>query len=244
MTRNNFRRVEPRVQYTLRPEGIDWIRQMSFSAQFRNLTQLETGQLEEREWQFQPFSLDLQSGDGFNLQVTRTYEFLDRSFNIFDVEILPGDYTNWDYRIFGRTAGQRKVSLFGGLGWGGFWSGEQFGYNARVTLRPQPGYSISGNFNHNKVTLPQGSFNADVFEIEGQWNPSPWIATTTQIQYDNQSKLVGLFARLRWIVTPGSDLFLVYTHNWQNLGPGLFDERNLVTLSRGASTKLTYTYRF
>ena len=244
VTRNNFRRVEPRIQYTLRPAGIDWIRQMDFSAQLRNLTQLETGRLEEREWQFQPFSVDFESGDGINFQATRTYEFLDRGFNVFDVEILPGDYTNWRYNVFGRTAGQRKVSLFGGFNWGGFWSGEQSGVFARVTVRPQPGYSISGNFNHNKVTLPQGSFNADVFELEGQWNPSPWVATTTQIQYDNQSKLVGLFARLRWIVTPGSDLFLVYTHNWQNLGQGLFDERNMVTLSRGASTKLSYTYRF
>jgi hypothetical protein len=55
---------------------------------------------------------------------------------------------------------------------------------------------------------------------------------------------VGLFARLRWIVTPGSDIYLVYTHNWQNLGEGLFDRADLVTLSRGGSIKANYTYRF
>ncbi|MEX2466655.1 MAG: DUF5916 domain-containing protein [Gemmatimonadota bacterium] len=244
VTRNNFRRVEPRIQYSLRPASIDWLRQMDFSVQFRNLTQLGTGLLEEREWQFQPLSFDFESGDGFNYQLTRTYEFLDRSFEVFGVPILAGGYTTWNSRIFGRTAGHRKVSLFGGYGRGGFWNGDQSGFSARLTFRPTPGVSVSGNFNHNKVTLPQGSFTADVYEIEGQWNPSPWVSTTTQFQYDNQSDIVGLFARLRWIVTPGSDMYLVYTHNWRNLGLGLLENPDLVTLSRGASVKLSYTYRF
>ena len=46
------------------------------------------------------------------------------------------------------------------------------------------------------------------------------------------------------IVEPGNDIYLVYTHNWQNLGDGLFDDRDLVTLSRGASIKVSYTHRF
>ena len=37
---------------------------------------------------------------------------------------------------------------------------------------------------------------------------------------------------------PGSDLFFVYTHNWQN------DPRGLVTVSRGATTKINYIHRF
>jgi hypothetical protein len=30
---------------------------------------------------------------------------------------------------------------------------------------------------------------------------------------------------MRWIVTPGSDLYLVYTQNWRNTGTGLLDNR-------------------
>ena len=44
--------------------------------------------------------------------------------------------------------------------------------------------------------------------------------------------------------TGGSDLFLVLTQNWQNLGDGLFDaNRDFLILSRGVSVKLNYTYR-
>ena len=41
-------------------------------------------------------------------------------------------------------------------------------------------------------------------------NPSPWVSITNQLQYDDQSELVGLFARLRWIVKPGNDVYFVY----------------------------------
>ena len=104
--------------------------------------------------------------------------------------------------------------------------------------------SLSANIQHNDVTLPQGSFSANVYELETEWNPSPWIGATTQLKYDDVSKVVGLFARLRWIVKPGNDVYLVYTHNWENLGAGILENRELATLSRGASLKVNYTYRF
>ena len=35
-----------------------------------------------------------------------------------------------------------------------------------------------------------------------------------------------------------------YTHNWRNLGPGILDNPDLITLSQGGSIKMNYTYRF
>jgi len=47
-------------------------------------------------------------------------------------------------------------------------------------------------------------------------------------------------------VKPGNDVFLVFTQNWQYQALDILDpdERDLVTLSRGGSIKLNYTYRF
>ena len=92
--------------------------------------------------------------------------------------------------------------------------------------------------------LPQGDFVADVYEVEGQWNPTPWVSAMTQVQFDDVSDLVGLFSRIRWIVKPGNDIYFVYTHNWQNLGAGILDNPDLITLSRGGAIKANYTYRF
>jgi hypothetical protein len=245
VTRNDFRRVEPRIGFSPRPESIGWIRKLDFAVQFRNLTELGTGILEEREWQFNLLGIDFESGDGFDVEATRKYEYLDRSFEVSEgIDVLAGEYTTWEYSLRGRTTGRRRLSLFGGVTLGDFWSGERTRLDTRLTFRPNPGVSLSANVEHNDVRLPQGDFSATVYELETEWNPSPWVSATNQLQYDDVSKVVGLFARLRWIVKPGNDVYLVYTHNWQNLGPGILENRDLITLSRGASFKVNYTYRF
>lgn len=247
VTRNNFRRLEPRIGWSPRP-AIPWIRNLDFEVQFRNQWQMGTGLLEEQELSTKPFGINFESGDGFDVNVTRSREYLEGDFEISDGIVIDGmrDYAWWETRISGRTTGRRKVSLFGGFTFGDFWDGERLQYGGRVTFRPNPGVQLSTNLQVNDVTMPDGSFTASVYEIEGQWNPSPWVAFTNQLQYDDQSGLVGIFARMRWIVTPGSDIYFVYTHNWQNLGSDLFDrdQRDLITLSRGASIKANYTYRF
>jgi hypothetical protein len=247
VTRNNFRRVEPRIGWAPRTPGIDWLRRMDFSVQFRALTSLDTGILEEREWALNLLGLEFESGDNIDLRATHTYEYLDNGFEVSDgVQILPGRYGYWDYRLNGRTAGRRRVSFFGGMTWGGFWNGDRRQYDGRLSFRPGPGLTLSTNVQYNDVTLPDGSFTASLYELETDWNPSPWIAITNQLQYDDVTELVGLFARLRWIVKPGNDVYFVYTHNWQyqNRDPLDPDQRDLITLSRGASVKVSYTYRF
>ena len=247
VTRNNFRRVEPRIEFNPRLPSISSIRRLQFSSQFRAQTSLATGILEEREWQLGLLGIDFESGDNVNFQATHTYEFLDSGFEISEgVDIDPGRYGYWDYRVFARTANQRRASLWGNLSWGGFWNGHRTQYGGRLSFRPTPGVTVSANIQYNDVTLPDGSFTASVYEFESSWNPTPRVALTSQLQYDDVSELVGLFARMRWIVKPGNDVYLVYSHNWQydHLDPLDPDRRDLVTLSRGASIKVNYTYRF
>jgi hypothetical protein len=245
VSRNDFRRVEPRIGWSHRPENIDWLRKFDVSVQFRNLTELGTGILEEREWDFNVLGLNFESGDNISLNVKRVYEYLDADYEISDgIDILAGEYETWEYGIRGNTTGRRKISIFGGVGWSGFWNGNRKNGSARVTLRPNPSLSLSTNFQYNDVTLPQGDFQANLYEVEANLNPTPWVSVTGQVQYDDVSGLVGFFGRLRWIVKPGNDIYLVYAHNWQNLGEGLLDNRDLITLSRGGSIKLNYTYRF
>ena len=258
--RNNFRRIEPRFGWSPRTPGISWLRRLDFSIQFRELVSLDenlggkdawlmrgVGGVEERQWQFNVLGVDFESGDSFDFQITQTYEYLDSDFSPSEgIVVVPGDYTNWEYSLRGRTAGQRRVSLFGNVSQGGYWDGDRFQYGGRVSFRPSPGLTLSTNFQRNEVDMPDGSFNVNLYELSTDWTPTPWIATTGQLQYDNQSEIVGLFARLRWIVKPGNDIYLVYSHNWRydaldTLDP---DNRSLQTLSRGASVKAQYTYRF
>jgi hypothetical protein len=60
------------------------------------------------------------------------------------------------------------------------------------------------------------------------------------VQYDTQSSLLGWQSRFRWIVTPGSDFYVVYTHNWLD-DPQL---NRIATLDKRFASKVLYTYRF
>jgi hypothetical protein len=93
------------------------------------------------------------------------------------------------------------------------------------------------------VRLEQGSFDTNLVRLSGSWNLSPLTSFTGNVQYDDVSRVVGLFARARWIVRPGSDVFLVWTHNWQNEVARLLD-REFTLLSRGGAVKVNYSYRF
>jgi len=246
VTRNNFRRVNSRVEWSPRVPSVSWLRALNFETQLSTQDAIDTGILEEREWQFKVLGLSFESGDGIEFNANQRFEFLDESFEVIDgIAVAPGEYSNWEYRVGGRSSGRRRVSLNGSLSESGFWDGDRRQTEARVTFRPNPGVSLSTNFEYNSVDLSSGSFTASLYEVSGDWNPSPWVSITNQVQYDDQSELVGLFARMRWIVKPGNDVYLVYSHNWQYVhllaSP---NERDLITLSRGASFKVNYTYRF
>ncbi len=94
------------------------------------------------------------------------------------------------------------------------------------------------------MKLPEGDFSTNLLNIDVDWQMSPWTSFTSNLQDDDVSEIVGLFARFRWVIRPGSDLFLVYTHNWLNMDGGLLDRFSLSTISRGATTKINYTHRF
>ena len=57
---------------------------------------------------------------------------------------------------------------------------------------------------------------------------------------DSVSAVLGWQSRFRWILKPGSDLYVVYTHNWKD-DPSL---DRFSTLDRRAASKILYTYRF
>lgn len=111
------------------------------------------------------------------------------------------------------------------------------------TIRPRRGVSLTSEYERNEVRLDQGAFNTNLMRVSGAWNLSPFTSLVGSVQYDDVTRVMGLFARGRWIVRPGNDIFLVWSHNWQNEVARLLD-REFTTLSRGGALKVNYTYRF
>ena len=241
--RNGLRRVQPSFSWAPRPERWKSVRQLEFGIFYEHLLDLDNV-LQTRQANITLLEVRYQSGDSFSIRNNNRFERLDNSFEISDGVTLPvGEYRFSDLRFGAQSADLRPVSGRIGYTLGDFWSGSRRSSDVGVSVRPVQGVTISTNWERDDVTLPQGDFTTDLVRLSGAWHLSPWASVTGNVQYDTVSEIVGLFTRLRWILTPGSEFFLVYTHNWQYDRTAVVDARFL-TLSRGVTTKINYTHRF
>jgi hypothetical protein len=61
-----------------------------------------------------------------------------------------------------------------------------------------------------------GSFTQDLVSGRVLVNFSPDLQVNSFVQYDNDSRTVGMNTRLRWTFDPLGDVFVVYNHNVQD----------------------------
>jgi len=109
---------------------------------------------------------------------------------------------------------------------------------ADMACRPLSGINLSASWSRNGVNLEEASFATNLVRISASVALTPLLAFTANLQYDDLSRIAGLYSRLRWTVRPGSDLYVVYTHNWQQNPLDRFR-----SLNRQTAAKLAYTAR-
>jgi len=245
--RRGFRRHQPTLTIAPRPQRWESIRQTEHQISFEYLTDLDN-RLLTRNTDITPLQLNFESGDRLSVAVGRNFERLDRVFTIFGsgddaIRIQPGDYHSDKWSANFNTAGRRMLSGGANFERSGFWGGHRDRVDLFSTIRSRGGVSLSANYQYNNVTLPQGDFDTNLLRLSWAWNLSPWTAITGNVQYDDLSNVVGFYARLRWIIQPGNDVFLVWSNNWLYDDGPLSDSR-FSTLSSGGALKLNYTFRF
>jgi hypothetical protein len=195
-----------------------------------------------REMEFTLLETQFHSQDSFAFVVSSIEEHLDEPFGISRNMTLPAGarYDFARYQIRGQTANRRVVAVNGRIEGGSFYSGTRRQAVMNVTLRMRPGYIVYLNTELNSVRLAEGDFASHVFRLVGETQFTPWMALVNNVQYDTVTRVAGWQSRFRWIVRPGNDLYLVYTHNWLD-DPTL---GRFATLDRRFATKLLYTHRF
>lgn len=240
VSRRGFRRLQPSVGYEPFLEQHSWIRNLEFGVRFEYLTALDLQPLTVQTG-VQPFGLTLESGDSFEGSVDRLFERLEAPFDLLGdgrIVIAPGTYTTHTGTIELRTADFRPVSGDVEVSHGGFWSGLQTEVRTAVSVRPWAGITLDAEWEYSALRFDAARATTHVLRLNGTVAPTPDVALSTRVQFDNVSDRLGLFARLRWIPSPGNDLFLVLTQNWRHV-----DDR-LTPTSAELASKLTYSVRF
>ena len=238
--RNSFRRVEPRIRFSPILEKSSTIRELKWEVSFENLMSLQWKKLTQNI-RLTPLSIRFESGDEISYQIIRNFERLEYDFDILgdnSIVIPVGNFTNWSHQIELETANYRKIVYGIELKTEGFWSGNRTEYENELIFRPFPGINLNLGYIHSRVDLREGNFKTNLVRFLGDFDFTPFISFSSNIQYDDISENIGMNNRFKYTITPGSDIYFVYNHNWFN------DNGKYKTSSMMGATKITYTQRF
>jgi hypothetical protein len=243
VTRTGYRHYTSEVILGPRPDRYQWLRRYTLGGEFDLLVDPETNDTLTRVVEV-PFGLEMQSGDQVNFSAIVSHERLEDDFHLGGATLEAGrtfDFTR--YQLSASTANRRMIALSPRVEWGSFFSGERLETALNLTLRLRPGLISYLSAELNRVDLPETDpFSTRLYRAVLETQFSPWVALVNNVQYDSQSAVIGWQSRFRWIIEPGNDLYIVYTHNWRDDPLDL--ERRYMTLDRKAASKVIYTLRF
>jgi len=129
-----------------------------------------------------------------------------------------------------RTYAGRPVSGELEFNIGEFFNGRILKASLTLLVKFNKHLSVQLNHEYNSVSLPGGSFVAQVINSRINYNFTSKLLTSAAIQYDNVSEEFLLNFRLNYIYRPGDDFLIVYNENrdFNNAFGGLINRTLLV----------------
>jgi hypothetical protein len=214
--RTDMRRNFGLARYSNRPRlrSIPNLRRLTTQASINYLTNNED-RLDTRE-AVARVETEFTNSDLFSVSYTDNFERLVRPFVIATGVAIPvGSYDFHTTRI-GYIAGQqRRLSGEVVFEAGPFYDGDRKTItvnNGRLQVTPQ--MSLEPSLSINWVNLAQGSFTLKVARTRATYTITPRMFVSGIVQYNSGVNSFGSNVRFRWEYRPGSELFVVYTDDF------------------------------
>jgi hypothetical protein len=218
MMRTNMQTFFARLSYQPRPEkGLlgRLVRQFFFGASGDFYWDL-SGRLETSTITASPLSLRTESGERLGLEVVLNRDVLPYDFKVAEGVTLPaGPYDFTNYRFEFSTASHRPAVLDMNYNFGEFYSGHYDDTKICLILKYKGYANLDLDINFVRGRLPQGNFSENVYQLKADIFLSPDFGLMNYIQFDDISNQLGWSARLRWQVSAGNVIFIVYNKGWQ-----------------------------
>ncbi|MFB3778309.1 MAG: carbohydrate binding family 9 domain-containing protein [Bryobacteraceae bacterium] len=216
------------------------IRQARFSVGYSDFYNLRQGASETSEVQVSPLSLEFNGGEELSYEWRRNTERLFEPWEIHPGIVVPvGRQTFNSHTVRASSPQTKPLSVGADYGWGSFYTGTRKELGVELTWRRNRHLTTAAEFEQNWIRLSQGSFKATLFMYRLDYAFTPFVSLTNFVQYDTDSRNIGLQSRLRWILTPGNEFFIVFNQGWQQDQLDRF--QNAQSRFR---FKLSYTFRF
>ena len=240
--RANVDKLSLAFEFDPRPKDFLNVRQMFHEAFFNHFRRIDEGRTESWRLFTAPINYSLNSGEHIEFNYAPQFERLFEPFEIAKGVVLPrGDYrfTRWRFEV--NTASKRSWKFDNEWWFGSYWSGHANQFSTSFQYKIAPHMLISAGWDQTFARLQQGNFVARVFTVRANYSATPYLTFFNLVQFDNDSRNMGWQSRVRWILKPGNEMFLVFNQGW------LQDERGGFRF-RAAETKLSgkfqYTFRF
>ncbi len=176
------------------------------------------GNIESSEIELAPLNFITPSGDFFECGMNINREVLPEPFEVSEGVVIPaGDYTFTTGRAEIRTAEYRFLSAYIEYETGNFYNGKinklefslSFNHKGNIKL------GVEGEFVHGNLPLYGGKFTEKLYQVKADFFLNTDMGLMTYIQYDSVSKNIGANIRLKWEITPGNIVYLVYNKSWE-----------------------------
>lgn len=150
-----------------------------------------------------------------------------------DTFIAAGVYDYYNINSGFQTNKRRLLSFYTEHNIGTFYGGPFLSNYAELSYRWQPWGIFSLKVNRNHINVPKVNLDEVIYLIgaKAELSFTSLIYFTTFIQYNTQIDNLNFYARLQWRFRPVSDLFIVYSDNYDIA----FKKKN-----RGIALKLTW----
>ena len=178
-------------------------------------------------------------GDRWQVQHTRTRERLDEPFEITPGVVIPvGNYA-WDRaQISYNSTRSQPVSVGFLMRDQGFFTGHRRDYRAAAEWRATRRIFVGASWQLQQVRLPQGNFDVRLATAKLIYTQSPDLQFSLLGQFDNLSNSLGVNFRVKWIMQPGNEIFLVVNQGYDTTLDQIRPVQN------DTSLKGAWTYRF
>lgn len=236
VSRKDIRQYDAGVTFT--PRVDEHVRQLEFSVDASVTT--DTDDVLETWWtEVQPLGIQWDSGDVVRVEYNHTHDELRQDFQIAKGVAIPGGAYDYDtLRVEFESSENRPLFTEITLANGSFFDGDRTSYNASVGYRISPFFTSSIEYGQNDIDLEGGSFSTQLSRLRTLLSFSADLSWNTFVQWDNVSETVGINSRIRWLPTPGQEVFLVFNETLDE------NRDSVIPLYQQVAFKIAYTIRF
>jgi hypothetical protein len=241
LRRTAFRKVDMLILNRTRPKdllGLQEIRpHISYRGYFKPDGFYESGFTHfDNHWEFKS---QWEIHTGLNL----LHEGLRSPFAIAPgVSVPVGEYDHAEAQIVLMSPQSKALSVSVTTNAGGYYGGTRLAIAPSIKFRAGEKLSGTLNINYNRVTLPQGEFEANLFRLRASYSFSPRVFVQSLMQYNQQTKLLSGNFRFGWLQSANAGIFVVYNEGRERdvLDGGRRDDSAL-GLIRGRSLVIKFS---